>query len=213
MLHTYKIIDQIIVPSNFMADMLRRNDDLREKVYVLRNFVDVSHRNEKKEDYVLYFGRYSHEKGINKLLKICQNLKDIKFVFAGDGPMKGEIEQLGNVTNVGFKSGEELWNLIAKAKFCLFLSECYENCPFSILEAEACGTPVVGCSLGGVPELIEDKIDGEIVNIDNLDEIEDVIKNLWNNEELLELYVNRLKTKKLISLEMYCNRLIELYSE
>jgi glycosyltransferase involved in cell wall biosynthesis len=46
--------------------------------------------------------------------------------------------------------------MIRKARFLVFPSECYENCPTTILEAFACGVPVIASRLGAMAELVED---------------------------------------------------------
>lgn len=76
-----------------------------------------------KKDYVLYFGRFSEEKGINTLVETCNLLPDIQFVFAGSGPLEDKINQLKNVKNVGFQTGEALDTLIREAKFSICPSE------------------------------------------------------------------------------------------
>ena len=59
-------------------------------------------------DYVLYFGRFSEEKGIGTLIKVCKELPDVQFVFAGTGPLKESIKGVSNLKNVGFQKGEVL---------------------------------------------------------------------------------------------------------
>ena len=70
-----------------------------QKTIVLRNFVDQRIRPEliPKQNYVLYFGRFSQEKGINTLLTVCRELSDISFHFAGSGPMEEEINKISNI--------------------------------------------------------------------------------------------------------------------
>ena len=55
------------------------------------------------ENYVLYFGRYSEEKGISNLVKAAKKLSNIPFVFAGKGELENEVNSADNIKNVGFK--------------------------------------------------------------------------------------------------------------
>ena len=88
MLNTYEKVDTIICPSHFMEKMLSTNPVIADKLITIHNYctVDNLKMNEKK-DYVLYFGRYSEEKGIDTLLKACEKLREVSFVFAGGGPL------------------------------------------------------------------------------------------------------------------------------
>ena len=139
-----------------------------------------------KKDYVLYFGRYSEEKGIRTLLNAAKNLPEISFIFAGNGPLEAEVNAVENVENKGFVSGEELHALIRQAKFSILPSEWYENCPFTIMESISYGTPVVGADIGGIPELIgENKTGIEFVSGD-ADDLTDAIFKVWSKEEKLE---------------------------
>jgi glycosyltransferase involved in cell wall biosynthesis len=56
----------------------------------------------------------------------------------------------------GYKTGEELKELIRRASFVVVPSEWYENCSMSVLEAMAYAKPVIGSRIGGIPEQIED---------------------------------------------------------
>jgi glycosyltransferase involved in cell wall biosynthesis len=87
-------------------------------------------------------------------------------VIAGTGPKEEELKQivkdksLDNVTFAGFVSGDDLLKLVTEASFTVLPSQVYENCPMSILESMAVGTPVIGARIGGIPELINEGIDG-----------------------------------------------------
>ena len=94
------------------------------------------------------FGRDSEEKGVKTLLDVCRKLLQIPFVFAGKGPLEDEVTALPNVENRGFLSGKELYQTIAEASFVVFPSECYENCPFSVMEAQLYKTPVIASKIG-----------------------------------------------------------------
>lgn len=61
-------------------------------------------------DYALYFGRFSEEKGIGTLIKVCKELPDVQFIFAGTGPLEDTINGVSNIKNVEFQRGEALEN-------------------------------------------------------------------------------------------------------
>ena len=150
---TYREIDITISPSHFLASQIAHNKDLAGRIVTLHNFInEIDVQKEKNGgDYVLYFGRYSEEKGIDTLLKVAQRLPEIPFVFAGRGPLKEKVNAISNIENKGFLQTEEIYKLIMGAKFTVIPSEWYENCPFSVMESQMCGTPVLGANIGGIP--------------------------------------------------------------
>lgn len=184
---TYKYIDNIICCSEFMKRKMDTNTFLIDKTVVLQNFIDKSEvRSEKKEDYVLYFGRFSKEKGVRTLLEAAKKLPNIKFVFAGNGDYAKEMKSINNVKYVGFKTGDALDTLIRKAKFSICPSEWYENCPFSVMESQSKNTVVIGARIGGIPELVIDGENGLLFESGNVDSLVDAITRLWNDDKLLE---------------------------
>lgn len=184
---TYKYIDIIICCSEFMKRKMDTNTFLIDKTVVLYNFIDkLEVRSEKKEDYVLYFGRFSKEKGVRTLLEAAKKLPNIQFVFAGSGDYAKEMKSINNVKYVGFKTGDALDTLIRKAKFSICPSEWYENCPFSVMESQSKNTVVIGARIGGIPELVIDGENGLLFESGNVDSLVDAITRLWNDDKLLE---------------------------
>lgn len=211
-LKTYNKIDCILCPSYFMKEKLSVNPLLAGKLVVLYNFIDkVKDVNNEMKDYVLYFGRYSEEKGVDTLLKVCDSLPDIPFVFAGDGPLKEKISLHDNVKDVGFLRGEKLKTVISNSKFVVFPSQWYENCPFSVMEAQHYGVPVIASRIGGVPELVQDGKTGVLFEAGNENELCDKIRKLWENKQIREKYAENCKNVKYDSSEEYCRKLLELY--
>lgn len=213
-LHAYRMIDTVICPSHFMEDKLSSSPDLRGKTVVMHNFVDRQQAAcREKENYVLYFGRYCEEKGTPTLLEACKALPDIPFVFAGGGPLKDQIQDIPNVEDRGFLSGRELIETVSRAQFCVFPSEWYENCPFSVMETQMYGTPVLASDLGGTPELIREDVTGELFEGGNRNELQEKIRQLWEDRERLKRYTQGCQNVTFDSTAGYCEKLIKIYQE
>lgn len=209
----YRYIDKIICCSYFLKSKLDTNELLRERTVAMHNFVeksDVVTKTEKK-DYVLYFGRYSTEKGVNMLIDVCRSLPHIKFVFAGTGPLEPQLLGVDNIENVGFKSGEQLKLLISEALFSICPSQCYENCPFSVMESQMYGTAVLGADIGGVPELIKDEVTGELFESGNIEQLKDKINSLYNDAQRLDTYTKNCEQVTFDTVEQYTEKLLKIY--
>ena len=113
--------------------------------------------------------------------------------------------------NVGFKKGEELRSLIARAQFSVFPSEWYENCPYSVMESQMYGTPVIASCIGGVPELVEDGVTGELFIPGDVNNLKSKIENLWNDNEKQKIYSENCRKKKFTFADEYVITLTELY--
>ncbi len=207
----YKKLDAIICPSEFMKKKLDTDPVLATKTVAIHNFVDpVEKKQVQKKDYVLYFGRYSEEKGIGTLVSAAKALPEIPFVFAGSGPLEESLRDAPNIKNVGFQTGEALEMLIREARFTVLASECYENCPFSVLESQMYGTPVLGAKIGGIPELIEVGVTGELFESGNAAELESKIRQMWQNHEALEAYSNNCMQTQQLLIEQYAQRVFQI---
>lgn len=215
LLKTYQKLDVIICPSYFLKSKLDTDSVLSQRTIVLRNFVDMEIKrcNLPKQDYVLYYGRYSLEKGIGTLLKACEELPKIPFHFAGSGPLEEDIRKVKNIKLCGFLTGEELVKEITQAKFVVFPSECYENCPFTVMESQVCKTPVLGSNLGGIPELINDGVTGELFESGNEKMLTEKIKKFWTNPELLQKYSDNCSQVQFDNVKEYVIKLLRVYND
>ena len=213
-LKTYRYLDKIICPSQFLKGILDTNSTLKNRTISMHNFLDrIEIGAVSKKDYILYFGRYSEEKGIKTLLEVCRQIPDIPFIFAGKGPLEREVSRLKNVKDMGFLSGEELYRIVAEARFVIFPSECYENCPFTVMEAQMYGTPVIASRIGGTPELIEEGKCGELFDPGDVIQLKEKIQSLWEDRDRLDLYTEWCNKVSFMSLKEYCKKLIEIYEE
>ncbi len=213
-LRVYRLFDIIICPSNFMKSVLDTDIVLRDRTIVLHNFVGIKlEKQTEKEDYVLYFGRFSKEKGIETLLKVCNELKHIPFIFAGGGPLEDQVNHCGNGKNVGFLTGAELYDVISRARFTVFPSECFENCPFTVMESQLCGTPVIASDLGGIPELIQENVTGQLFESGNATDLREKIELLWNDEARQREWSENCGRIEFDDLSCYVKKILDIYKK
>ena len=143
-----------------------------------------------KEDYYLFFGRLSYEKGAKTLIEAFGQLTSQRLLVVGTGPLEDELKQIclknewQNIEFIGYKSGMPLYELIRNARFVCVPSEWYENNPMTILESYSMGTPVIGARIGGIPEIIEHGKTGFCFESRNIDDLRSAIENAHKlNEE------------------------------
>lgn len=209
----YKQIDAVICCSNFMKTKLDTNPVFAQKTVAMHNFVDpVEQKKVQKKDYVLYFGRYSQEKGIATLIKAARELPEIPFIFAGSGPLANLLEDVPNIKNVGFQKGEALEQLIREARFSVYPSEWYENCPFSVMESQMYGTPVLGANIGGIPELIQVGKTGELYESGNQDELVQKLKEMYTASTSPD-YAKACADIRFDTIDQYTEKLLGLFKE
>jgi len=138
----------------------------------------------KVEDYAVYVGRLSSEKGVQTLLRAFQQLPEVPLKIVGTGPLEGELkafaEQNGlrNVEFAGFKSGDDKWDLVRGARFAVVSSEWYENFPISVLEYYAAFKPVVASRIGGLPYIIEEGKTGYLYEAGNAADMAATIRKM-----------------------------------
>jgi glycosyltransferase involved in cell wall biosynthesis len=154
-----KQVDAFLAPSQFLVRKLQAGG-FSSGVHHIPLFIDHKsfHVTNQEDGYILFFGRLDPIKGIYTLLEAAKKIPGVRIVCAG---RINEVEgtkmraQFGkNLEYVGFKTGEELRELVRRCRGVVVPSLCYENQPFSILEAFAAGKPVIASDLGGMSELV-----------------------------------------------------------
>jgi glycosyltransferase involved in cell wall biosynthesis len=120
---------------------------------------------------LLYVGRLSAEKQIERIKPVLEALPDARLALVGDGPHRQQLERHfeGTATTfVGYLAGEELASAYASGDAFLFPSST-ETLGLVLLEAMAAGCPVVGANRGGIPDIISDGINGCLYEPDGAD--------------------------------------------
>lgn len=134
-----------------------------ERIFLKPHFLlsDPGLRQQESE-YALYVGRLVPEKGISTLLKAWKLLgKGLPLRIVGDGPERTTLERakeeaaLSNISFDGWLTSAQLQSVMKRAAFLVFPSECYEAFGLGVIEAFACGVPVIASRLGGLLEIVE----------------------------------------------------------
>jgi glycosyltransferase involved in cell wall biosynthesis len=161
-----RCVSKFVVPSRFYAEKLVEWGVPADKFRHIPNFVDVARYEPRfaPGDSFVYFGRLSREKGLHTLVRAVARA-NCSLAIVGTGPELNALRQLAaqlgaSVEFTGFLTGPKLHEVIRNSRAVVLPSEWYENAPMSVLEAYALGKPVVGASIGGIPELIQDAVTG-----------------------------------------------------
>jgi glycosyltransferase involved in cell wall biosynthesis len=213
-----KYTSKFISPSNFLKTKMVVGGFSSSKIAVLPNFLNenkIAEQPEIKEDYYCFIGRLSKEKGIDTLCEAASGIPNRKLLIIGTGPEENFLkEKFGspNIQFLGHKNWDELQPIVAKASFLVIASKWYENNPLSVIEALANGTPVIGSNIGGIPELIQDGVNGLLFEPGNSDDLKKKINLFFDNfcskvdnASLIE------QAKKNHSSEEYYTKLMMLY--
>jgi glycosyltransferase involved in cell wall biosynthesis len=194
---------KIIGLSEAINDLTRRHYRLKLKdIPLVVNPVDSDlfkpgSFSSKADHAVLYVGRLEFRKGVHILVRamprVLEKFPQARFILVGDDcAMKSwlleKINRLGigdSVEFIGRLPREELAGYYQRSTVCVVPS-LWENHPYTILEAMACGTPVIASASGGIPELVKDAVNGVLVAPGSSRALADAIMSLFNDRELRE---------------------------
>lgn len=179
-----KCTDIYICPSHFMKKKMVQGGFSEEKTRTLCNFIDIKKCRRKtyeKDNYYCFIGRLSHEKGVKTLINVANTLP-YKLVIIGEGPLEAQLKKIAksHIEFRGFKYWDEIKDIVGKAQFSVIPSEWYENNPFSVIEAQCLGTPVLGARIGGIPELIKENITGMTFEARNIQNLKVMIEKMFH---------------------------------
>ena len=161
-----------------------------------RKKLGLAHKNK----LILYVGNLQSEKGVQHLLEATQRLmdfsdEDFKLFLVGDGPLRKELADWcsarGLGKNIQFQGAvpNEQVPLWMNAADVLCLPSIREGHPNVIMEAKACGTPVVGTDVGAVPEMVTPYSGLVVRRTDSSDLARSLLKALntkWDRQKIRE---------------------------
>lgn len=233
-------IDRAIAPSRFMRSKLIEGGWPEGKVVFLQNFADDAildraanagaDATDRENPYLLFFGRLSAEKGVDTLLRAFDAAlpklpRDMRLVVVGDGPdaaeFRGLASSLGCASRIefaGYQTGDALQTYVEGASLAISSSRWRENMPYSIVEAFAAGTPVVGTNIGGIPELVDEGKTGFICEPGDVQSMADAISrgaSAFLDRSAYERLQHSCRSYVMenCSREKFINDLVDLYKE
>ncbi|BCL35278.1 glycosyltransferase family 4 protein [Nostoc sp. MS1] len=144
-------------------------------------------KNHPESPLLLYVGRLSAEKEIERIKPILEAIPQARLALVGDGPHRQALEKhfaLTNTNFVGYLMGTELGAAFASADAFIFPSRT-ETLGLVLLEAMAAGCPVVAARSGGIPDIVTDGVNGYLFDpkADIQDAINATIRLLENQQE------------------------------
>jgi glycosyltransferase involved in cell wall biosynthesis len=186
-------VDRFIAPSRFLKAEIESFGVPMAPIDQLNYFLEPAAYEPQFDpgSYLLFFGQLLKHKGVYTLLTAYERLgMDVPLVIAGTGPEETGIDRviaqrsLKGVRRVGYKKGADLFDLIRGARLVIVPSEWYENQPYAVLEAMALGKPVAASSIGGIPEMVDDRV-GRLFPPGDATALADVLRELVSDERCL----------------------------
>lgn len=209
-----KVIDKYIALTEFAREKFVEAGLSREKIVIKPNFLMDPPEANFGGDYAVFVGRVSPEKGVHILLEAWRHL-EFPLMIAGEGPQRKELEAMAipGVSFLGQVSAGEVLGLLSKARFLVFSSVWYETFGRSMIEAFACGKPVVASRLGTATEIVEEGRTGLLFEPGNAEDLAAKAKVLIDNPALAGEFGRnaRVEFEAKYSAEVNYRQLIEIY--
>ena len=193
-------MDAVTTVSNWHAEYCKEHYGVNVKA--IPNGVDTAFFKPlkdviKRENVVLFVGRFVEQKGVNNLIEAAHHLPNYEFWFVGSGPLKNLITG-SNIKCLGFV--DDIVSCYNEATICVWPS-IWENLPLVGLEAMSCGKPIIATDVG-FSEYIEDGIDGVLIKNNSVELIVDAIQTLMEDKKLREK-TSRNARKKALKYDWY----------
>lgn len=131
-----------------------------ERISIKPNFVDLPPPLLQLRRGALFVGRLSQEKGISTLGEAAMLYPEAQLTVIGAGPEQPLIQGRRNIRLMGWQQPPAITQYMQQAAYLVMPSLWYENFPRTLVEAYACGLPVIASRLGAMAELVKDGVTG-----------------------------------------------------
>jgi len=197
----FKKADYIQTISTFLSNWAKDMVVEKNKVKIVPNGVDLEifkpRERDNKKKVILTVSRLVKKNGVDDLIKAGQYLDfDFKILIVGDGPDKNDLKRLTKKLNLEDKiifKGQVEYKDLAEyySQADVFVrASLSEGQGIAFLEAMACGVPIIGTPVGGIPDFLEDRKTGLFCNVNDPKNIAEKIKEILENDELRKTLSN-----------------------
>ena len=181
-------VDRYIALNEFCRRKLIEGGLPPQRIRVKPNFVDLPVPPEGPREGFLFAGRLSEEKGIRVLAQAWQrSVTQPPLTIAGTGPLQASLQGLDRVSMLGVVSPQSLAERMARAVALIMPSVWYESFPRTLVEAFACGLPVIASRLGAMAELVSDGQTGLLATAGDPDDLARIVD--WAETHRAEMRV------------------------
>jgi len=211
-MYLYKKFDLIVSPSEPIARMLR-NYKIDSKVIHVGIDLSSFKYDEDKDDYFLFLGRLTYDKGITHFLEAASQMPEEKFIVAGVGPLVTEVKRYAskyeNIKYLGYVDEKTKLELLSKARLLILPSRA-ETFGIVYVEAMASGTPVIASNESREIGILKDGVNGWLVKFGCPSCIVEKVKQV-KKMDLKEISKNALKSSMEFGIESTVEKLLEVY--
>ena len=160
---TFDRVGLFLAVSDFVRSAYVQHGIDSSRIRVKSNFAWPQPRRRGAGAEFLVVGRLSPEKGVDTAIAAVAGRGSLTVV--GDGPERERLAATASagISFVGSVEPESVPTYLSRARAVLVPSRCYEGAPRSIIEAFAAGVPVIASRTGGMPELVQDGVNGLLV--------------------------------------------------
>ena len=217
-------VDLLISPSNFMINKFKENNFFNNipctKIPLCTEYTPTKNKKEYNPINITYIGTLGKHKGVHTLIEAFKNInnENIRLNIIGKGYDEEEFKQMAqNDSRIkfhGFVENQDIIQFYNMTNILVIPSICYDNSPLVIYESFSTGTPVVGSNIGGIPELIEDGINGFLFEAENSDDLKEKLVKIINDKDLLkQMEQNALKSLPENSMDVMIKKMIKEYEK
>ena len=178
-------VTRYIALNNFCRDKFIEAGLPAERIAIKPNFVDLAAPEIATRRGGLFVGRLAAEKGIGTLAQAVGLYPDAHINVIGHGPEEQKLHGLSPISLLGWMQSPEIYERMARASYLVMPSIWYENFPRTLVEAYACGLPVIASRLGAMAELVHDGKTGLLFNPGDADDLAQKLR--WADAHLDEM--------------------------